>query len=352
MKRKYMWAAIYSAMLIMFTVYVILDTFVIARVYEIVEPQTSAEDIIEYIEMQTTTVPLETTDETYPAEESITKYTEEVHEQTQKAVYTEAEATSESEAAQTTMQTAAVYEVTENSYNDENISIELTEYRQHDTTIYVADVKLSSAYYLKTAFAKNSYGKNVTEKTSEIAENAGAILAVNGDYYGARESGYVIRRGVLYRDTVNEDNEDLVIYADGSFEIINESDISAQELLDKGAYNVFSFGPALITDSEISVTTKDEVGKAKADNPRTAIGIVDELHYIFVVADGRTKKSEGLTLYELAEFMQEMGAVTAYNLDGGGSSTMVFNDTIINKPTTDGKKIKERSVSDIVYIGY
>ena len=85
---------------------------------------------------------------------------------------------------------------------------------------------------------------------------------------------------------------------------------------------------------------------------RTAIGIIDELHYVFIVSDGRTDESEGLSLYELAEFMQSLGTTVAYNLDGGGSSTMVFNGEVINNPTTNGKSIKERSVSDIVYIGY
>lgn len=75
-------------------------------------------------------------------------------------------------------------------------------------------------------------------------------------------------------------------------------------------------------------------------------------HYLFVVSDGRTSESEGLSLYEMAEFMQSLGAATAYNLDGGGSSTMYFNGEVVNNPTTSGRNIKERSVSDIVYIGY
>lgn len=89
-----------------------------------------------------------------------------------------------------------------------------------------------------------------------------------------------------------------------------------------------------------------------ASNPRTAIGIIDNLHYVFVVSDGRTEESEGLSLLELAEFMDGLGVKTAYNLDGGGSSTMYFNGEVINTPTTNGRSIKERSVSDIVYIGY
>lgn len=238
------------------------------------------------------------------------------------------------------------------AYEDDNIKIALIDYRENDTDIHMADVKVSSSEYLKTAFAQSSYGRNVTEKTSDIAESVNAILAINGDYYGAQESGYVIRNGVIYRETAKRGNEDLVIYGDGSFEIIDEDDITAEELLEKGAQNVLAFGPALVEDGSVSVTEDEEVGKAMASNPRTAIGIIDENHYVFVVADGRTSDNEGLSLYELAEFMESLGVQTAYNLDGGGSSTMYFNGQIINKPTTNGSSIKERSVSDIVYIGY
>ncbi|MBE6041353.1 MAG: phosphodiester glycosidase family protein [Clostridiales bacterium] len=237
------------------------------------------------------------------------------------------------------------------SYSDGDVKVTLKEYRENDTSIYVADVQVSSAKYLKTALAQDSYGKNVTEKTSEIAENNNAILAVNGDYYGTQENGYVIRNGKLYRDTAVSGREDLVIYSDGSFEIIREEEITAKQLMAKGAVQTLSFGPALIEDSAVSVDTEDEVGKAKASNPRTAIGMIDDGHYVFVVSDGRSSASTGLSLLQLAEFMKSLGVKTAYNLDGGGSSTMYFNGSVVNNPTTGGSTTKERSVSDIVYIG-
>lgn len=146
--------------------------------------------------------------------------------------------------------------------------------------------------------------------------------------------------------------EDLVIYNDGSFAIINETDVTAEELLADGAQQILSFGPALVEDGTVVVSEGDEVGKAKTSNPRTAIGIIDDFHYVFVVSDGRTNESAGLSLLQLAEFMKELGVTTAYNLDGGGSSTMYFNGEVINNPTTNGRSIVERSVSDIVYIGY
>ena len=254
----------------------------------------------------------------------------------------------------TASQAAKTATVTDSSYKDDNISINLSETTVNNTQVYVADITVSSSDFLKTAFAQNSFGTNVTAKTSVTAADNNAILAVNGDYYGANSTGYVIRNGVVYRDTVreNSNNGDLAIYKDGSFKIIYEDQISAEQLVKDGVINLLAFGPALVENGEIAVGKNQEVGQAMASNPRTAIGIIDENHYIIVVSDGRTSESEGLSLYQLAEVMKSYGAKTAYNLDGGGSSTLYFNGQVINKPTTGGNKISERAVSDIVYIGY
>ena len=258
---------------------------------------------------------------------------------------------SNAEAASKAAETATV---TDTSYSDDNISVTLTEKTVSNTQVYIADVTVSSSEYLKTAFAQNTYGNNVTAKTSETAANNNAILAVNGDYYGANTTGYVIRNGVVYRDTVREDssNGDLAIYKDGSFKIIYEDQVSADQLVKDGVVNILAFGPSLVENGEIVVDTNSEVGQSMSSNPRTAIGIIDENHYIIIISDGRTSESEGLSLYQMAEIMKSYGVKTAYNLDGGGSSTLYFNGQVINKPTTNGNTISERSVSDIVYIGY
>lgn len=262
--------------------------------------------------------------------------------------------TSSSSNAEAASKAAETATVTDTSYSDDNISVTLTEKTVSNTQVYVADVTVSSSGYLKTAFAQNTYGNNVTAKTSETAANNNAILAVNGDYYGANTTGYVIRNGVVYRDTVREDssNGDLAIYKDGSFKIIYEDQVTADQLVQDGVVNLLAFGPSLVENGEIVVDTNSEVGQSMSSNPRTAIGIIDENHYIIIVSDGRTSESEGLSLYQMAEIMKSYGVKTAYNLDGGGSSTLYFNGQVINKPTTNGNTISERSVSDIVYIGY
>lgn len=338
MLKKYLFAIVYSVLLTAFTVYVLMDTFVITRVYSTVPAASAGSEAGAAV-----------AEAASPAEAAVTDAAEETGQAL--AIAEESPEVSSASAQSSGSLVSQSPVSTATSYQDENITITLTEYREYDTSIYVADITLSSPEYLQTALAQNAYGRNVTEKTSEIAVENGAILAINGDYYGSQESGYVLRNGVLYRDIAERGQEDLVIYEDGSFEIITEDEVTAQALLDRGAVQILSFGPALVTGGEVSVTTGEEVGKAKSSNPRTAIGVIDDLHYVFVVSDGRTDESEGLSLYQLAEFMSGLGVKTAYNLDGGGSSSMVFNGNVINNPTSSGNRIKERSVSDIVYIG-
>lgn len=311
MKKK-MFYLMDCVMILMVSVFVLLDTFVLTRTYEVT---ASHESVIENI--------------------------------TQDSMQTE----QSNKTAERSDEQSTAPAVTADSYSDENIQIEIREYEYNDTAVYVADVKISDLSYLYSVFANNVFGKNVTAKTSEMAEDNHAILAINGDYYGARNSGYVIRNGVLYRESAAS-NEALAIMSDGSFEIVQEGSVEADELLASGAVQVYSFGPGLIENGEIAVGKNDEVGKAMASNPRTAICEVEPLHYLFVVSDGRTEQSEGLSLYELACFLDSLDVKTAYNLDGGGSSTMVFMNEVVNNPTTSGRKISERSVSDAVCIGY
>lgn len=308
MIRKHKVLLAYLLVLAVFTTYVALDTFVITRVYSGAETRTSdREDQVRA-----------------------------------------------GSSGNGTEEETMVPVITSNSYTDSNISIRIDGYTVDGTEVYAAEASLASPEYLKTALAQGLYGKNVTEETSQIAADNDAILAINGDYYGAREKGYVIKNGELYRDTAVSGQEDLVIYEDGSFGIIREDEITADELIADGAVNTLSFGPALVESGRVTVGENEEVARAMSSNPRTAIGIKADGTYLFVVADGRTEESEGLSLYDLAEFMKELGAVTAYNLDGGGSSTMVFNGNVINNPTggrAGHGEGTERSVSDIVYIG-
>ena len=236
------------------------------------------------------------------------------------------------------------------TYSDENMQITVSKVRAYETDIYVADVQVSSAEYLKTALAQNLFGRNLKDTTSNMANAAGAVLAINGDYYGFRDDGYVLRNGVLYRDAASSGTDALVVYGDGTMAAASQDQVSAEALKQSGAWQVLSFGPVLVDNGQIAVEANEEVGQSKASNPRTAIGMVSPLHYVIVVSDGRTNDNEGLSLYELSQVLIDNGATFAYNLDGGGSTTLYFKGEVLNNPTS-GNVGGERKVSDIVYFG-
>ena len=258
--------------------------------------------------------------------------------------------------ASTATADAASITVTDTSYTSSLTSIEINEVATGsgaDTiTYYTADITVSDATAIRSAFANNEFGTDITAKPSEIAAAHDAVFAINGDYYGFRSDGILIRNGVVYRDDGVRDG--IAFYTDGRCEIYDETSTSAQALLDDGVWNTLSFGPALVNDGrvltgidEVEVDTNVGNHSIQGTQPRTAIGWVDTNHYMLVVVDGRDEGySRGVTMTELAGIMSDLGCRVAYNLDGGGSSAMYWDGRIINRPSNGG----ERATSDILYI--
>ena len=257
----------------------------------------------------------------------------------------------------TSADTSASAVVTDTSYTsgDTGVTISTVTTGSGDDTVtyYVADVVLDDATTLKSAFAEDTYGENITETTSAIAEDHNAIFAINGDYYGFRDTGIVIRNGVVYRD--EGARQGLAFYKDGTVKVYDETTTTADQLIADGVWNTLSFGPSLLADGEIASGIEDvEVDtnfgnhSIQGEQPRTAVGVIDENHLVFVVVDGRSPGySAGVTMTGLAQIMKDLGATTAYNIDGGGSSTMYFNGGLVNNPLGENK---ERGTSDILYI--
>lgn len=249
--------------------------------------------------------------------------------------------------------------ITENSYTagDTTITISTVSTGSGDSkvTYYVADVVVGSGTDIRSAFADNEFGQSITDTTSDIAEDTNAIFAINGDYYGFRTTGIEIRNGVVFRD--KGARQGLAMYRDGTVRVYDETTTTAAKLVSEGVWNTLSFGPALVEDGKIvsgidnvEIDTNFGNHSIQGAQPRTAIGLISANHYVFVVVDGRNPgHSAGVTMTGLAEIMRKLGATTAYNLDGGGSSTMYFNGSVVNEPGGSGDH--ERGVSDILYVG-
>ena len=94
-------------------------------------------------------------------------------------------------------------------------------------------------------------------------------------------------------------------------------------------------GPSLIHDGSVRITTEEELFSSSPIpnvHPRTAVGITDDGYLILLVVDGRQSASRGVNLTDLAEILLNLGADSALNLDGGGSSSFVVNGQLINRP--------------------
>lgn len=248
------------------------------------------------------------------------------------------------------------YSATSPSYTSAGTSVTINTVTMgtgRDTvTYYVADIRLAEGTHLESAFSSGEYGGKA-EDTSEIALANKAIVAINGDYYSARDDGVIIRNGVLYRD--DPARTGLAIYADGTMQVYDETKVSAEDLLAAGVWNTYSFGPALLVDGDIveGIDSYEADPGARhgiqGENPRTGVGIMEAGHFVFVIVDGRdVGYSRGVTLTEFAQIFKDLGCTCAYNLDGGGSSTLYFMGEVVNEPSQERG---ERSVSDILFVG-
>lgn len=224
---------------------------------------------------------------------------------------------------------------------------------QEKITYFVADIQLGDATDLRAAFAQNQYGLNIKDTVSGMAQEHDALFAVNGDYYGYRTDGIVLRNGILYRDEPTG-RECLVMYKDGTACAMREGTVSGEKLVEEGAWNVFSFGPVLVEDGKIREGL-DEPYKVDMLNesisgkhPRTGIDILGKNHVLIVTVDGRAEGySCGMTFQELAQLFIDYGCELAYNLDGGSSVTLYQEGKILNRPSGG----EERRISDMIYIG-
>ena len=176
-----------------------------------------------------------------------------------------------------------------------------------------------------------------------MAAEMGAVLAVNGDYYGNTNEGVVIRNGVLYRANPT-DCDVCVLYSDGVMDVMNGASFSVEDAIAGGAWQAWTFGPALLDQSAQPVTSFSSTSRLIAANPRTAVGYFEPGHYCLIVVDGRGD-SAGITLSQMSRLFYDLGCAAAYNLDGGNSSVMVWNGEVANQPSGGG-----RESSDCIFI--
>ena len=247
--------------------------------------------------------------------------------------------------------------ITEASYQSPELAIFLNTVRDEDSfssfvTYFIADIYVQDITLLRTAAAGADFTSTGAGSVKQMAKRNNALFAASGDYYAHSlrmgRTPLIIRNGVLYKQKVTAAYESCVLFRDGTMAVYAPEDLDPQALMDAGAWQGWTFGPALLDENGQPRTNipKKYVGVNDL-NPRCMLGYYEPGHYCLVVVDGRQRAgrySMGLTLRELGQLAYDLGCAQAYNLDGGQSAQFYWQGKIFNHPTGGG-----RTISDILY---
>ena len=257
------------------------------------------------------------------------------------------------------------YYTTATHYEEPSLVVDVyLDTRIYGTNYVYAVIKIADASQLRTAMA-NKYNSSYTVPGTVMAIANNAVLAINGDFYNFYDYGYLVRQGKQYRNRPNKYWDVLIIDQHGDFHAIQQPTKNKiaqwqEEHPDLQAVNSFNFGPVLADNGQwlqekfdnTNVLNFFQIAGLK-QYARMAICQLDTLTYMFACCESvLDENSEGLTLNEWAQCLREIDdkiadydIQVAYNIDGGGSATMVFHNEKINSLTNP----KIRSLSDILY---
>lgn len=226
------------------------------------------------------------------------------------------------------------------SYHDDSLDVQLHKFHVYNADVTVAFVQIADPDQLRTQLAK-PYPSKTTARIDTIAKPVKSVFAVNADWFTYRNDGIVYRNGELLRSREIPEDDGLAIDVNGDFHIIRPMTEAEYAKLETPVMHSFSFGPALVMNGEL----QEIVNRKVTYRQRMAIGQIDDLCYVFVAADGTNEDDgEGLSVPELAQLMYDLGAHTAYNLDGGQSASMLMGNTKVN-----GEPKTMRAIGDIIY---
>jgi exopolysaccharide biosynthesis protein len=230
------------------------------------------------------------------------------------------------------------------------------------TKYFIVDISLKRLTDLRTHLETSNNdtgypGTNITatptKQISQVKSETGetVLAAINGDMpYFSGKTGYVIRNHSIvrssYRSGDDATNQDYAVDYDETVDSFMESDISASGLLADGCYQSWEFGPTLIVGGSLAVDENSVISsQSSSSNERTAIGLIAPLHFVFFMSQGRLVNNDGFSLFEEAAILRNYGCISAYNLDGGGSSFIYANSSKLNVSSEN-----ERAVNDIIYV--
>jgi exopolysaccharide biosynthesis protein len=170
---------------------------------------------------------------------------------------------------------------------------------------------------------------------SEFARSRSAVVAVNGDYFdpSLNPVGLAMGNGtVWWQAAAGVRRQEVLGVGPGRARIFPRAEPLREPK--RWMTGAVAGWPMVVEDCAPVTTLPGSAHFTLAPHPRTAVGLSkDRRELLLVVADGRREGVPGLTLPELAALLVDVGACTALNLDGGGSSALWLLDRIVNQPS-------------------
>lgn len=236
--------------------------------------------------------------------------------------------------------------ISETEYQDPTLHVTIETGRKDNCDYWVARIKIGHPSQLRTAAAAG-FENDFTMKGVILARRQNAVLAINGDYYSYYQYGYILRQGKEFRDKLRAERDVLAIDENGDFHIFYTPEKNSMQpvMKNKKLINVFHFGPSLVVNGQVDSLEASYWLAPESKRQRMCIAQTGELEYMALCCAGPLRGSEGMTLLQFAQLAQELGAQTAYNLDGGDSTMMIFKGQKIN----DVENKNTRDISDIIY---
>ncbi len=229
--------------------------------------------------------------------------------------------------------------------NGIGIRAEYNKYSMGNDVYYVYNITLDSTNNITNAFARNSHGDYYLQSPIDLATDAGAVIAINTDYYPYNDGGIMIRNGELYEFEPTQ-RDMLLMHDDLTLSVVNESefgDISqAQKLVDDGVINSYSAGPTLVLEGEVTGEVKSSDTEVTA---RTGIGMIEPGKFTVIVCDGLSGSAPGMTLEEFAMLFENQGCSVAYALSDDSNSFLYVNGEVENN---NAGRVEPRMVGDIL----
>lgn len=235
---------------------------------------------------------------------------------------------------------------TENSYQSPNVSITLETKKAAGADVHVADIYIRDISCFKAILAFDRVDKNIRESVKDMARRHNTLVSLTGDFYSMRGKSIVLRNGVLYRDKKDPEQDLCVLYWDGHVETQPAKDFDVYREIDRGAYQIWSFGPMLLDSDGNAMSTfnhdlKTVYNGLTRKRARTAFGYYEPGHYCFVAVDYGTTETHGYSMATLSKLMNTLGCKCAYNFDGGQSAQLYVGTRCYNLPENGGRKISD-----------